>query len=667
MRALRLALLAMALLPGVAAAQGMLASKHNLSVTGPGPVRAGTETQVCVFCHTPHNASPARPLWNRQLSGQTYTPYASGTLQASVGQPNGYSRLCLSCHDGTIAIGTVHNLGGQSATIQMVGTGPGGVMPPGPGLLGTNLSNDHPVSFVFDAALAAADGELVAPAALTGLVRLYEGATPGLRNSVQCTTCHDPHLTVHPKFLKKPFVGRTDNLCLTCHVKPGWVGSSHESATARFFPAGGSTSVADLSCGACHTPHTKQGAPRLLRDAATDAGAPAIELACYRCHAPPAQGGVSFDLQTQFSKARRHPIADYQGHEPVFTVAAPPPEPPLNTSKHVECTDCHNPHRVRARGTPGTGGVFEGMRGVDLAGNAVDDVTQNRDLAEHEICFRCHGDTFATVVGTTVQADPGGTIPAGNKRIEFQTTNSAYHPVAGAGRNTSANLEAQLAPNGLSTSSVIRCSDCHNNDYYSGPSFRGVVSQYPPSQAQPKGPHGSARFNLLRARVWNALPGPASWSSTNFDLCFHCHDVSRLTTRRFSEGARTNFDDEGDPPSGRGKGNLHWVHLIDRVDKSRPVCKSCHYNVHSNVEAPNTQYRVNGIVYTTPNAAGVPTRLVSFHPSIRPVGGRARPEWEFNTTTRERRCWLQCHRTDGTPGGAVMDGFGYRPPSGDLP
>ncbi|MFQ5920304.1 MAG: hypothetical protein ACE5I4_09730, partial [Thermoplasmata archaeon] len=89
-------------------------------------------------------------------------------------------------------------------------------------------------------------------------------------------------------------------------------------------------------------------------------------------------------------------------------------------------------------------------------------------------------------------------------------------------------------------------------------------------------------------------------------------------------------------------------------------------NIHSNVEAPNTQYRINGVVFTTPPST-TPTRLVNFHPNIRPIGGRAKPEWEFNTITKERRCWLQCHNPDGTPGGAVIDGFGYRPPSGDLP
>jgi DNA-binding MarR family transcriptional regulator len=40
-------------------------TKHNLSVSGPGPIKSTNEQQVCIFCHTPHNASPIQPLWNR--------------------------------------------------------------------------------------------------------------------------------------------------------------------------------------------------------------------------------------------------------------------------------------------------------------------------------------------------------------------------------------------------------------------------------------------------------------------------------------------------------------------------------------------------------------------------------------------------------------------------
>ena len=61
---------------------GIVDTKHNLSVSGPGPVRALTETRICIFCHTPHNASPRSPLWNKELEPQVYAVYASPTLRA---------------------------------------------------------------------------------------------------------------------------------------------------------------------------------------------------------------------------------------------------------------------------------------------------------------------------------------------------------------------------------------------------------------------------------------------------------------------------------------------------------------------------------------------------------------------------------------------------------
>ena len=69
-----------------------------------------TTGEICIVCHTPHNAVtlPDAPLWNHQLSAiANYTLYdntVSGTFNATTGQPNGASKLCLSCHDGTIAL-----------------------------------------------------------------------------------------------------------------------------------------------------------------------------------------------------------------------------------------------------------------------------------------------------------------------------------------------------------------------------------------------------------------------------------------------------------------------------------------------------------------------------------------------------------------------------------
>ena len=75
---------------------------HNLSVSGPGAVRAQAETQVCIFCHAPHNTSQVKPLWNRAMSVANYTIYQSSTLDALPGQPTGSDHTSLINFDTTI-------------------------------------------------------------------------------------------------------------------------------------------------------------------------------------------------------------------------------------------------------------------------------------------------------------------------------------------------------------------------------------------------------------------------------------------------------------------------------------------------------------------------------------------------------------------------------------
>ncbi|MGE5553978.1 MAG: hypothetical protein ACM3XZ_08685, partial [Betaproteobacteria bacterium] len=83
----------------VAPAQaGVWTTRHNLSINGPGTIKAASETRVCVFCHIPHNASPAVPLWGHTTYSGTYAIYTSSTIQGTTGQPNGSSKLCLACH-----------------------------------------------------------------------------------------------------------------------------------------------------------------------------------------------------------------------------------------------------------------------------------------------------------------------------------------------------------------------------------------------------------------------------------------------------------------------------------------------------------------------------------------------------------------------------------------
>lgn len=89
--------------PAQTGGSNVAATKHNLTSSGPGPIRIAGAASVCIFCHTPHAANPIAPLWNRHDPGTYYQTYESTTLVARVGQPTGSSRLCLSCHDGTVA------------------------------------------------------------------------------------------------------------------------------------------------------------------------------------------------------------------------------------------------------------------------------------------------------------------------------------------------------------------------------------------------------------------------------------------------------------------------------------------------------------------------------------------------------------------------------------
>ncbi|UCF93513.1 MAG: hypothetical protein JSW39_04945, partial [Desulfobacterales bacterium] len=152
---------ALALVAGFSAVAlaGIQGSAHDFSGFG----FAGG--QICLPCHTPHNAeSDAAPLWNHELSVATYNLYSSPSLDAAVGQPTGASKLCLSCHDGTVA---VDSFGGDSGTIFISAFGADVD-------LTTDLSNDHPISFTYDNALATTDPGLFDPTAKT--VTIGQGA-----------------------------------------------------------------------------------------------------------------------------------------------------------------------------------------------------------------------------------------------------------------------------------------------------------------------------------------------------------------------------------------------------------------------------------------------------------------------------------------------------------
>lgn len=225
---LKFALCIFVLVP-VFALAGIETTKHNLSVSGRGLVKAVAETQICIFCHTPHNASPSSPLWNHAPSAAgSYINYWSPTLKsyASRGAAppiDGFSKLCLGCHDGTVALGSLvsRQQDIRMLTIPGVVDASGKLLPGAAGYLGTDLSGGHPISIVYDAGLVARRN---AAHDLMSLkwpitdpdVRLYP--TQG-GYGVQCTSCHEPHGAV-PGGSEAPPLWQKSNLeevCLVCH------------------------------------------------------------------------------------------------------------------------------------------------------------------------------------------------------------------------------------------------------------------------------------------------------------------------------------------------------------------------------------------------------------------------------------------------------------------
>ena len=450
----------------------IVTSKHNLSVSGPGTIKSTNESQICIFCHTPHNASPQAPLWNRSNLGNAYTPYTSTSIFALPGQPTGASLLCLSCHDGTIALGELIN---KTDTISMSG----GVttMPVGSTRLGTDLSDDHPVSFAYTSALATQRGELVNPSVLTGSVHLDASG------QMQCTTCHNPHDNAFGKFLVKSNTG--SGICTTCHTKNFWSQSAHSTSSASWngigtnpWPNSTLTTVSANACLNCHKPHNAGGKQRLLNSAIE-------ENNCSACHS----GNVaSQDIMQVFNKFSHHPITNTTGVHDFRESAV------VGSARHVECYDCHNPHAANTS-TGTLNGALTGARGVNASGAEVNPVT-----AEYQICYRCHSNSPNQAPPTTARVEPHTNVSQ-----QFATTNQSYHPVVGLGKNN--NVPSLTA--GLNTTSTIKCTSCHNND-----------------SGTPQGPHGSNFAHLLTRQ--NLSTDPTTESAASYALCYGCHDRNSI-------------------------------------------------------------------------------------------------------------------------------------------
>ena len=199
-------------------------SKHNFAAnTGWGI------TEICQPCHAPHNNLNAagETLWNHKASSATYTMYKASSHNY---QPNEGSLKCLGCHDGTVA---VDSYGANTGSHMMGSLGTAGNAL---ALLGTDLSNDHPISAAYTTSTT---GTSYTPMAIStsgtsaSIPFTYTSGTSTVSSSlrlsyqtagantgkftIECSTCHSPHGTAFGDMLKRDNTGSA--LCLTCHLK----------------------------------------------------------------------------------------------------------------------------------------------------------------------------------------------------------------------------------------------------------------------------------------------------------------------------------------------------------------------------------------------------------------------------------------------------------------
>ena len=538
---------------------GDVLGQHDLSPRS-GSTMTMRGSLGCNFCHAPHSGVGGNtPLWNQQLSKQTYTPYRSsssperGNSQPPLGQS---SSLCLSCHDGTVAVGQTQAYGKVPIQGQMSA----------PDVLGQNLSNSHPFSLVMpmkdSPELAASLVQSHKTADTTGGVKLING-------NVECTSCHDPHVQAKDKTAQNFLVrdGSAGQLCLACHDPnrvvqgqvnhlTGWATSIHATATNQ--PTGEAgvgpyKSVAQNACIACHQPHNANGAARLLR-AATPAmpGIDPNSQPCITCHNGTSNlSPAAPNVYAEMTKVG-HPLpAGSNLHD-----AAEPGV--LNSNRHASCVDCHNPHAAERTANFGAPPVLRSSQRGAVGVSALDGVTVlTPALNQYETCLRCHGSSigkrtpqvfgYTPMRAVSFAGDPLNLVP------QFSATAMSSHPVFHdrSSRLPQPSLLTYMTNlNGTRSGRLVGqrlfCTDCHNSD--DNREFGGQGAN---------GPHGSVNAHILERRyvytqamvpggqVTQTYPMPDLSSNGPYAMCAKCHDLGKVVANTSFRYHSTHVMQEG--------------------------------------------------------------------------------------------------------------------------
>ena len=227
-----LALVAFAAGMANAASTGAISgSKHDFSAAS----WNGTG-EICKPCHIPHYAKSTDvsvALWNRTLPSADYTirSYTDkttnlATTKSPISSFDGRTRLCLSCHDGTIGLDTFFGnvAGTPTKTMGDISVSSN---------LGNDLSNDHPLGgnavtkLQTDLFASTSNGRTSyyykAPSGNSSGLALAEYPATGSGNyTIGCGTCHQTHPTTGGADSSEFFLRKANAksaLCQSCHEK----------------------------------------------------------------------------------------------------------------------------------------------------------------------------------------------------------------------------------------------------------------------------------------------------------------------------------------------------------------------------------------------------------------------------------------------------------------
>jgi hypothetical protein len=222
---------------GTAPASGIYQTPHDIRNS-----MSLTETQdrLCAYCHTPHHAldNTLGPLWAHAVTTENPTPYSSPSFDSKGIAINdaymGDTRLCMSCHDGTVAVDSYYGNTGSN----YIRTGTGFMDNPN---VGGNMSQNHPIGFDLTAVIAAGTGA---------------GGSPNLNSSLTTASTYRGNSNTNVTIGSRLFGGQymTCRTCHDVHNQKNSTANSIKTGTPHFFLLGG-----QLNSGLCITCHNQAG------------------------------------------------------------------------------------------------------------------------------------------------------------------------------------------------------------------------------------------------------------------------------------------------------------------------------------------------------------------------------------------------------------------------